>query len=642
MILSIRHRILLPFLFITIFMAFASLYIAIELIQGYFNHQIHQVATRYYLPIESKVHQLAAQAAIEQRQETATLTKVTEYLDQYPQFQASIQNQQILFSNANEPRAFPIQFPTFTPQLASLYIKKGTTYHRVYHSTQRPLALDSELNPDSYAAIMRQAFIDKKQNGEWVRSYFYEHPTIKNLMVHMAIPCTNLVQKKQLTLVIVMGIILGVNTFIFLIFSFILKRITWSLSKITESAKQLSKGRRTAPLTVHSNDELGLLAQSFNHMLNNVQTKTAELIYERNRSKMILAQLPEGIIVTDLNNKLLSANRAAEMMLGFSTDRARGQELISYLKNENLSSFFNHEVPQINDTALVRELIISNEYGADDHYQITVSPLLDTTYQKTGMITVIRNITQEKKSRLIKENFLRSVTHELRIPLTSVIGFLTILGKESHGSLNDTQHDFLNIATINANYLKKLINDLLELSIIQSGDVNLASDTIQLAPFIDTILADIQPFIDKKMNNVSITIAPSLTHLLADSEKLTIILKNVMLNANKSTQNGQILCKFQTDDTGLCAIIKDDGPGLSEELKQQFLTAFDPSHDPLAIHGLGLELAIVKELVHQHGGHISIESQPNEGTTFSIHIPQQPMISDHHPHPMPLAINTPR
>ena len=127
----------------------------------------------------------------------------------------------------------------------------------------------------------------------------------------------NMIQKKQLTLIIVMGIILGVNTFIFLIFSFILKRITWSLSKITESAKQLSKGRRTAPLTVHSNDELGLLAQSFNHMLNNVQTNSRTDLRAQSL-KNDLAQLPEGIIVTDLNNKLLSANRAAEMMLGFS------------------------------------------------------------------------------------------------------------------------------------------------------------------------------------------------------------------------------------------------------------------------------------------------------------------------------------
>ena len=118
-------------------------------------------------------------------------------------------------------------------------------------------------------------------------------------------------------------------------------------------------------------------------MLNNVQTKTAELIYERNRSKMILAQLPEGIIVTDLNNKLLSANRAAETMLGFSTDRAKGQEIISYLKNENLSSFFSNEFQSVKDNALIREVMIPDQNGKEDHYQITVSPLFGFDLSKT-------------------------------------------------------------------------------------------------------------------------------------------------------------------------------------------------------------------------------------------------------------------
>ena len=183
-----------------------------------------------------------------------------------------------------------------------------------------------------------------------------------------------------------------------------------SLSQITETAKQLSKGQRTSPLKYNRNDEIGLLAQSFNNMLNNVQTKTAELIYERNRSKMILAQLPEGIVVTDLNNKLLSANRAAETMLGFSTDRAKGHEIISYLKNENLTSFFNHEFRSINNDHVVREIMIPDSNGNNRHFQITVLLPIDSTYQKTGIITVIRNITNEKINIFLSNNVIKSVS----------------------------------------------------------------------------------------------------------------------------------------------------------------------------------------------------------------------------------------
>ena len=126
-------------------------------------------------------------------------------------------------------------------------------------------------------------------------------------------------------------------------------------------------------------------------MLNNVQTKTAELIYERNRSKMIVAQLPDGIIVTDLEDKLVMANRAAELMLGFSTDRAKGQEIIKYLQDENLQAIFKTQFKYIKDSTITREVNIKQNNKVEC-YQVIVSPLLDTSYQKNGIITVIRKI----------------------------------------------------------------------------------------------------------------------------------------------------------------------------------------------------------------------------------------------------------
>ena len=357
-------------------------------------------------------------------------------------------------------------------------------------------------------------------------------------------------------------------------------------------------------------------------MQNNVQTKTAELIYERNRSKMILAQLPEGIIVTDLNHKLLSANRAAETMLGFSTDRAKGQEIISYLKNENLCSFFNNEFRSIKNNALVRELIIPDANGKDEHFQITVSALLDSTYQKTGMITVIRNITDEKQVRLLKDNFLRSVTHELRTPLTSIIGFLNILFKEVHGTLNDKQKEFLDISIVNSSYLKKLINDLLELSIIHSGQLSLNPESFHLNNAFDAAIKSQIPLIEKKTNTISIDYQNPDMQLFADKDKMTQIFENLILNANKYTENGMIECVLNQTAAFTTFIIKDSGAGMSEEQKHQLFQAFEHlSDEPYFYDGLGLELAIVKELVHMHHGQIFIESELDRGSIFTVIIP---------------------
>ena len=121
-----------------------------------------------------------------------------------------------------------------------------------------------------------------------IAAFFFKHPHIQHLFFDVDVFSQAIEHKRNITLASVIGALLIINAFIVLLFFFILKHITRSLTLITNAASQIAKGQMNTPMKVKSNDEFGLLAQSFNNMLNNVQTKTAELIYERNRSKMIL------------------------------------------------------------------------------------------------------------------------------------------------------------------------------------------------------------------------------------------------------------------------------------------------------------------------------------------------------------------
>ena len=408
------------------------------------------------------------------------------------------------------------------------------------------------------------------------------------------------------------------------------------------------------PMKVKSNDEFGLLAQSFNNMLNNVQTKTAELIYERNRSKMILAQLPDGIIVTDLNHKLLLANRAAETMLGFSTDSAKGQALIRYLKDENLQSFFSSEMDNIQSSQMVRGAHHLQSTREENQFQITLSPLLDSTYQKTGLITVIRNITKETHARTLKDHFLRAVTHELRTPLTSIIGFLNILKKEMHGNLNEKQREFLSIAIFNSSMLKKLINNLLDLSMIQSGSFKLQPIVFTINDTLDDTIHQLLPSIEKKQNTIFIDYQDEHMLIDADQARFKQMIENLILNANKNTDQGKIECIVTKTLSNISIIIKDNGIGLSKEEKFAIYQAFELQSGAANSYkeGVNIELAIVKELVHLHNGSIHLESDVEQGSTYTVSLPQKPNLSlpiskdtedvtdaplDHF-HPQPLSI----
>ena len=430
------------------------------------------------------------------------------------------------------------------------------------------------------------------------------------------------------------GIITGfllINLMIALVYILILRRITSSLTMITNSANKMSKGQSTQPVSVVSHDEIGLLAQSFNDMLNNVQTKTAELISERNRSKMILTQLPDGIIVTDAKDRLISANRAAETMLGFSTDRAKGQDIIKYIKNENVTKLFSLHLKESKNTTVVRELMIPTSDGTQENYQITLSPLLDTTYQQTGIITVIRNITDETKVRSSRDHFLQSITHELRTPLTSIIGFLDIVLKENFGPLVEKQREFITVTKHNAQYLKKLLADLLNLSHIHSGKLELNQSFFSIQLLVDNISQSQSHFIEKRGNELTIQIPDNDIKFYGDFHKLLHAFQNLIIHANKTTADGVIELSVNQTSSFTTFIIKDSGHGLTKPQKTQLIHALElqSNYNYFSYDGLGLELALVKEFVHVHNGQVLVESEEGKNyfTVILPHTMHQP------PHP---------
>ena len=620
MILSIRHRILIPFLFITVFMTFSAVLISFELINNYYNHQLEIKSKNIIMPVQKVFHQIVSKTMLEFSSESANIPFDDVILNENKNHQFGITIFNNLFfvydGSSTSLQLVPFNFLNLMlpEDLKAIYIE---TDGQLYNSQNLAIPIKRNLS---------EAFYDLKQNdNQQYRHFIYEHDKIKQLFFEVAVNSTNIEQKRFRTLVVVMVGLLLVNLFIVIIFSVILKHITKSLSEMTQVAKQLSKGQIISPMKVKSNDEFGLLAQSFNNMLNSVHTKTAELIYEKNRSKNIIAQLPDGIIVTDLNHKLVMANRAAETMLGFSTDCAKGQELIRYLKDENLYALFSNDLTTIDSKSLIREVTIPDANGLEQSYQITISPLLDSTYQKTGLITVIRNITQENEARLLKDNFLRSVTHELRTPLTSIIGFLNILKKELHGNLNDKQKEFLTITLLNSSLLKKLINNLLDLSIIHSGQLTLEKETFYLNDLIQELIHESLPMIERKQNHIMVDFQEKDMLIHADKQKFFQMIQNLILNSNKYTNEGKIECIISQTESFTSIVIKDDGTGLSKEQKQILYKAFETTkaNEFTFCESIGIELTIVKELTRLHNGEINLESEYEKGSSFTIHLPQE-------------------
>ena len=206
--------------------------------------------------------------------------------------------------------------------------------------------------------------------------------------------------------------------------------------------------------------------------------------------------------------------------------------------------------------------------------------------------------------------------------MTSIIGFLTILIKESHGPLNEKQKKFLDILIVNSNILKKLIHDLMLLSLIHTNDFKFNQSTFNLNDAINQMLDNQHSIINKKLNSFSVEFQSNNMQLYADKEKIIQLLSNLILNSNKYTENGTIHCEVSQTDTFTTFIIKDSGNGLTDAQKTQLLTAFDHQFDESQFSNeFGIELAVVKVLLELHRGQIFIESKLDKGSIFTVVIP---------------------
>ena len=236
----------------------------------------------------------------------------------------------------------------------------------------------------------------------------------------------------------------------------------------------------------------------------------------------------------------------------------------------------------------------------------------------------LRNREVERANRL-KSEFLASVSHELRTPLNSIIGFSDLLAEETPGQLNDKQKRFLGHVRKAAHHLLKLINDILDLSKIEAGRLELRCENVSLAAALSEVLAVIGPLASAKGIRVH-SQAPPDFEVFADRVWLGLILSNLLSNAVKFTAEGgevRIECEAQEDFVSIS--VSDSGVGIPPEEHQAIFEEFYQvgATTKGAREGAGLGLAIARRLVDQHGGSIWVESQPGRGSQFRFTLPRQ-------------------
>jgi len=355
---------------------------------------------------------------------------------------------------------------------------------------------------------------------------------------------------------------------------------------------------------------------------------------DASRSQAILEAVADGVLVTGANNRMTFLNRSAEQILGLEAGKVIGQTL------DVFGGLFGKSAsPWMQTISTWSESPSSYHQGETFAEQLTLENglivlvhLAPVIFQNDflGTVSIFRDITHEVEVDRLKSEFVATVSHELRTPMTSIRGYVDVLLMGAAGAMNENQAHFLKIVKGNTERLNILVNDLLDISRLESGRVTLSPQALDMREVAEDVIADMLRRSQEENKPVALSLdAPkNLPLVFGDAERVRQILNNLVDNAyNYTPENGTITVQIQSlNGAGEVQVdVKDTGVGIALGDQPRVFERFYRGEHPLvlATPGTGLGLSIVRELVEMHKGRIWVQSAgvSGEGSTFSFTLP---------------------
>lgn len=398
-----------------------------------------------------------------------------------------------------------------------------------------------------------------------------------------------------------------------ILLSFLLsKTITTPIERITEGAHSIAKGNFDQRLNVQSSDEIGELTNSFNDMAGQLKATVGQVQRERDKLSTLFLHMTDGMAAFTMDGEQVHMNPAAESMLGVRIEeRLTFDELFFDLAlNTDETATRSFLTCEITRKGRILSVTLA-PYGAQDG--------------EGGVIAVIHDITDQKRLDDARREFVANVSHELRTPLTNIRSYTETL-LDAAGELPlETEKQFLGVISSEAERMARIVTDLLTLSRLDYGRMELRMTEFSLAEMLQNIVDAMKLNAEESNHALQLEIIEPLPKIVGDRDRLEQVVVNIVSNAVKYTPPGGhiwISAQPELQETVRIAV-KDDGIGIPEEDVPRLFERFyrvDKARSRAA-GGTGLGLAIAKEIVEQHAGHIAVESVYGRGTTVTISLP---------------------
>ena len=444
----------------------------------------------------------------------------------------------------------------------------------------------------------------------------------EDIMMQSKLDATQSATKSMYTILVLSALAVIGGYFVSRFFT---NRFLKPIYSLTETIKSVNAGNLNQKADIVLKDEIGVLTSEFNDMTKRLRqfekSTIGKLMSEKNKSIAIVKSISDPLIVLDRMFHITLLNKACEKFFKIKEVSSLSKHFLEIIKNEELFNLISGVFET--DQEYKQKIMCIKSGESEYYYNVIVQMIKDNDSSVNSIMILFQNVTELKQLERIKADFISTISHEFKTPLTSVMMAISLITNERMGPLNKKQKEILETMEEDIEKLSSLTSNLIELSKIESGKKVFNIEPCSVYNIFDSIIKKFYEQAELKNVIIHYELDKNLPMINADPEEISWVLNRLLSDALKYTSSGdEILINAFVKIKKLCISIKDTGAYISPEYVKKIFDKFIQAegHD-IEARGTGFGFAATKEIIEAHGGEIWCESKTDTGSIFTFTLP---------------------
>ncbi|MBU1110184.1 PAS domain-containing protein [Patescibacteria group bacterium] len=425
------------------------------------------------------------------------------------------------------------------------------------------------------------------------------------------------------------------SLFVFVVTNLFTRHVTKALRQLVDWSRQIINGELEQRINLLTDDEINEVIAYSGQMVKNLRYEQEMITAEKNKLDVTLSGIADGVIVLNKAKQIVVFNKAAEDITGWSTGAVKGKDvdIVMNIKDQTGQFVRSQEYcPEVIDTQADRVNYLQSNLNLvtrDNEAKVInmmAATIKEAVVSDAAYILTFHDVTAEWEIERMKLDFVAMAAHELRTPITAIMGYLSILQEETASKLTEEEQQFISRSLTSTKRLTALMENLLSITRIEKGKLALQKKGLDWEQLVKERVEDYRPMAEEKgLALIWNSPQEKLPLIFVDPLRIAEVLNNLLNNAIAYTPRGEISvwCEYQLDNKQVITHVRDTGHGIPRESLPHLFQKFYRIAGPLeeGSKGTGLGLYISKSIVDMHGGKIWVGSELGKGSTFSFSLP---------------------